>query len=111
MSDLVVFVTARLDEDAVRATMRTIHAEDCESVPAIGSDYTYPCECGVPERLLREVDAKRKILADYERMFAACKAHPDDLAVKGALLALHGAVKTLAAVDAGHPDYDPAWAS
>ncbi len=109
MSDLAGFLAARLDEAAVRATMREVHASSCESVPSEGY-YTFPCDCGVPERMGREVDAKRKILARYEEIFAERKKHPEDLAVAGALLALHGVVCALAAVDCDHPDYDPAWA-
>jgi hypothetical protein len=62
-----------------------------------------------PGRVLREVEAKRMILADYQRLLADRKLHPDDLAVAGALLALHGAVLALAAVDRDRADYDPSW--
>jgi len=62
-----------------------------------------------PARVLREVEAERKILTNYERIFAERKTHPDDQAIAGALLALYGVVRTLAAVCSNHPDYNPAW--
>jgi hypothetical protein len=62
-----------------------------------------------PARVLREVDAKRKIVADYERVLSERKAHHGDLALAGALLALHGAVRALAAAYSDHPDYYPGW--
>lgn len=91
VSDLVAFLRARVDEDAVAATMREAHKLDCEQVPN-PAGYTYPCDCGVPERMLREVEAKRKILDGFDPI-----EHP-----VGPLLAL-------AAVYCDHPDYDPAW--
>jgi len=47
-----------------------------------------------PARVLREVAAKREILAEYEA------AYRTDLGV---------AIKALAAVDSGHPDYRQEW--
>lgn len=62
-----------------------------------------------PDRVLAEVEAKRRVVEDYERKLDNRRAHPDDLGSAGAFLALHGTVKLLAAVYADHPDYDPAW--
>ncbi len=62
-----------------------------------------------PARMLREVEAKRKILAEYERTRADRKAHPRDLPLAGALLAVHGVVRALAAVYSDHPEFDDAW--
>lgn len=61
----VIFLRERFDEDAVLATMREIHKRDCDNIPQAGSEYTYPCDCGVPERMQREVTAKRAILDHY----------------------------------------------
>lgn len=62
-----------------------------------------------PSRVLAEVEAKRRIVAQYERAMENRRAHPDDLASAGALLALHGVVTLLALPYASHPDYDERW--
>ena len=51
-----------------------------------------------PARVLRWVKAAREVLIDYERAHVRCKEHPEDMASKGALLALHGVVRALASV-------------
>lgn len=51
-----------------------------------------------PAWALRWVAAAREILAQYERALKGTKEHPDDFALKGALLALHGAVRALMSV-------------
>jgi hypothetical protein len=66
MDELTGFLSAQVELDAVSATMRTIHAEGCDHLPSIGSEYTYPCDCGVPERMMREAEAKRMILAAHD---------------------------------------------
>jgi hypothetical protein len=66
-----------------------------------------------PARVLREVEAKRKILAEYQRLYAEI----NELVVHGrepghhmdAMRALHVAVCAHAAVYSDHPDYNPAW--
>lgn len=130
--DLVAFLTARLDEDEAAAAeagedsgpeWRWQPEELPGMVVASGSgeivvyDEGRPTGAGGahiarydPARVLAGVAAKRAILAAYERQFTERKSHPGDLAASGALLALHGAVKALAAVYSGHPDYDPKWA-
>ncbi|MFK0222210.1 DUF6221 family protein [Streptomyces vinaceus] len=60
-----------------------------------------------PARVLAEVEAKRQLVDRYERVLEDRRVHPDDLALAGALLALHGAVKLLALPYADHPDYLP----
>lgn len=59
-----------------------------------------------PARVLREIEAKRAIVAEYERAHTRPKG---DVASAGALLALHGVVKHLAAVYADHPSYRVEW--
>lgn len=63
-----------------------------------------------PARVLREIDAKRRIIERYERAMDNKRAHPDDLASAGALLALHGAVKLLALPYSDRPGYQEGWA-
>ena len=62
-----------------------------------------------PARVLREVEAKRRILDDYERAFEDRKLHPGDLALAGARLALHGVVKLLALPYSDRPGYREEW--
>jgi hypothetical protein len=69
-----------------------------------------------PARVLREVadqraeiDAKRRILDQYEKAFTRRKQHPDDLASAGALLALHGVAKLLALPMAKRDGYQAEW--
>jgi hypothetical protein len=64
-----------------------------------------------PARVLAEVDAKRKLVERYERAMENRRAHPDDLASAGALLALHGAVKLLALPYADRSGYEEALAA
>lgn len=59
------FLEARITEDEVRATLREWHALDCEVIPN-DAGYTYPCDCGVPERILAECAAKRAIIKEHE---------------------------------------------
>jgi hypothetical protein len=62
-----------------------------------------------PARVLREIDAKRQLVERYERAMENRRAHPDDLASAGALLALHGAVKLLALPYADRSGYRDEW--
>lgn len=105
------FLLARIAEDEVRATMREWHADDCDHVPFPGSEYTYPCNCGVPERMKIECAVKRRIvevliprveklesLADGEFGGGGADDYPaDDI------------LRALAQPHADHPDFDPVW--
>jgi len=63
-----------------------------------------------PARVLREVEAKRRILADYEMWRAHADTDPAGTTpAKMAAGALLPVVRHLAAVYSGHPDYDEAW--
>jgi len=95
---LTEFLTARLDEKAAR--WFAVHSLGCRHHTGA------PCGCGVPERVLREVEAGRKILAAYQRAQAATSA---DSWESDYTQALEWAARVLAAVDRDHPDYDPAW--
>lgn len=94
MSDLVAFLNARLDEDER-------HAPDVHDISADGftvPETSHDCICGHPARVLREVEAKRKILAEHEDN--GCSD-----------LEFHRILEKLAAVWSEHPDYDPAWSA
>jgi hypothetical protein len=65
MSDLTEWLRAQLDEADQEVDF--IHADDCPSVVVAYDDGTSqrmvgPCNCGVPQYLRTEVEAKRRIL-------------------------------------------------
>jgi hypothetical protein len=121
VDDLVQWLRAQLDEDAARAAQW--HNLECEihthldrgllaAVAASQMLQDVPgavCDCGGPAQVLREIDAKRAIVARYE--FACREASRVDLAederetwirVGGALQSV---VIQLAASYAGRPGY------
>ncbi|RPE34931.1 DUF6221 family protein [Kitasatospora cineracea] len=138
-ADLVAFLRARLaeDEQVARAVddnsapwdgqwaadgrdvLRTINGHVLARATATtdGRNLPIPLKPGLtehwarhdPARVLAEVDAKRRIIAQYERAREGRRTHPDDLASAGAVLALYGAVKLLALPYAEHPDYREEW--
>ncbi|MFE4701449.1 DUF6221 family protein [Streptomyces sp. NPDC056738] len=66
--DLSEWLRVQLDTDARDIAdpyaEKAWHARDCVMLPD-GDSPTYPCDCGVPDRLLREIEAKRQIVAPY----------------------------------------------
>jgi Family of unknown function (DUF6221) len=64
-----------------------------------------------PARVLREVAAKRAILADLDRARAQAKQHPKDLATTGWMLGIMRALGYLALAWNDHLDFDPSWTS
>ena len=121
MDELVQFLGARLDEDeaVIEAPESwTEFEESQQGTRRVDVDHSIErvVACtrawrGVhiarhdPAHVLRDIEAKRQLVARYERAMENRRAHPDDLASAGALLALHGAVKLLALPYADHPDY------
>jgi hypothetical protein len=119
MDELATWLRAVLDEETARAVYRQWHAEDCETIP--GPDgYSYPCECGVPEWMLRDIAAKRAIVdlhavtrkqmwnefggpAEYEVECSQCGWVGVD--VPACLTVRH-----LAAAMSGRDGYRPEWA-
>jgi hypothetical protein len=129
---LVEFWLARLDEDARAAQA----AQPGPWNPDGGSVYashptdqvvTYTESAGHiarhdPARVLVEVDAKRRIVAEYQASVSEWRAltsgdcewkrgesGPELQRLTGRLLGLELAVRHHAAVHAEHPDYDEAW--
>ncbi|MFF7184701.1 DUF6221 family protein [Streptomyces sp. NPDC008222] len=116
-SDLVVFLRARLDEEAAR--QRDIwerwHHKDCEAVPDVlnpGRETGF-CDCGVPERVLRDIEAKLRILDEHRGSDSyvytddgtpACSACGDST-IRHPCRTLH----LLASVYDSHPDYREEW--
>lgn len=119
---LVEFLTARLDEDEATAT-RAQGERDYEPLGVLGNKlrpepavyHVHPFQGWVatpPRRVLREVEAKRRIiqaLVDQQALNARFTVAPlpDVAAVtEGAWTAV---AYCLASVYADHPDYDDAW--
>ena len=62
-----------------------------------------------PRRVLAEVDAKRRILNEYDKALGRRKQYPDDLPGAGALLTMVHVVKLLALPYADRPGYRDEW--
>lgn len=62
-----------------------------------------------PARVLEEIEAKRSILAIWERMDDAAAEKPSESIYTGACLALRGVARQLAAPFSDHPDYRQEW--
>ena len=121
--NITEFLLARIAEDEVIATLRGWHAEDCGWLPD-ESGYSYPCNCGVPERMAAECAAKRAIVDLWElhrsnrdaRRSPSARAAEDERAAQDRLRAeararvAEDAMRALAAVYKDHPDYQEAWA-
>lgn len=110
MSGLAQFLAARLDEDAEDSWDK--HEGGCATAGPIA----FSCDCGYPARVLREVEAKRKILAEHEPQpwgephpeLSRCPAHGDETSGWWTEWPCVE-VRALAAVWSDHPDYDEAW--
>jgi len=114
--DLTAFLTARLDEDEAAAGRIAAMIErqnmggawGSSGPPVTGNTVTINT-AWLPDRVLREVAAKRAIVAEYDRLNAAYEAFRHG-ANQAAMLAAQTAVEHLAAVYSGHPDYRQEWA-
>jgi hypothetical protein len=100
--DLTGFLTARLNEveAAARATVepRTWHGEHLALHGRLLAADEAHIKRHDPARVLREVEAHRKILAEYA-----------DMPFRDEAIGLRFAVGALAAIWSDHPDFDPAW--
>lgn len=109
---IVEFLTARLDEEARRTT--EIHAEDCDSIPREGYNGPFPCDCGVPTRLLTWIAVERAIIHQHGNGDGAHEC-PDGFMDSGETEPHTGwelvcmTQRHLAMSYAGHPDYQHAW--
>ncbi|ORJ99858.1 DUF6221 family protein [Prescottella equi] len=134
MSDIVEFLRARLDEDEQTATAATsatfgeeptwtskddgtgrqthgyVMADHTAICGHDGDDVLLPVADHIarhdPARVLREVESKRGVLADYE-LYKDAK-YPDSDG--GHAMALEYVLDLLAAVYSDHPDYQQEWA-
>ena len=102
MSELVAFLRARLDEDETTAKA-VMNAGVTDAIPTAFKpwDLLVPNDpYGAVTRLLREVEAKRRLIAETEY-------HWNGL---GPLHLPIDVFRLLALPYSDHPDYDPEWA-
>jgi hypothetical protein len=104
VNDLIEFLHARCTEaetDAVNIHYASPDVRECSYVTAVGHDN---CTCGVPTRLLAEVDAKRRIIdlivlnADSQPLYRDSGAE-----------VWEDALRLLALPFAGHPHFREEW--
>ncbi|WP_353940819.1 DUF6221 family protein [Streptomyces sp. HUAS MG91] len=123
MHDLVEWLGAQLDADTREAS--SVHALDCdihaylqgdlESVKAaMAMFHEAPgavCDCGIPARVLRETDAKRRTLARVRDALTEAES-ADPLVSRPArmvLLVVEPIARDLAAVYTDRPGYREEW--
>lgn len=110
---LVEFLTARLDEDAsligeYEAYMRERAAAAGSYVPVTPPGWR-PGEPFDPDRMMREVEAKRTIVERYGSVVVHGSAVGAVDMTKGASGALRDAIYLLALPYADHPEYREEW--
>jgi hypothetical protein len=80
MSDLAGFLVARFAEDIERA--RRVHHETCATFDAVSTPLSLPaCDCGIPLKAMVYIEAKRQVVAEYERaraQVASSSGSPSD---------------------------------
>ena len=112
MSDLVSFLTARLDEDEKIAS---VLAGDKWGWPQPQPGFADHVARHSPARVLREVEAKRAIVALHEPLPSSygepsvCPSCWPQPWIGTHPLAPCPTMRNLAAVYSDHPDYDPEW--
>jgi hypothetical protein len=117
VTGVVEFLAARLEEDeaaaeAAQAKAQVRISSGADFGPALGRLLFH--QRFSPERVLAEVAAKRRILAQYVAARAAAESETDTdteagWVADGVLGALELAVRALAMPDADHPDFKPEW--
>jgi Family of unknown function (DUF6221) len=106
----IAWLTYRDDAGHMLYTTVAAGGEGDGAWAADGKELAAPASARVvydPARKLRDVEAKRKILALYKDQAARAgeNAMEEDRA-----WTLAPVIAMLAAADSGHPDYNPAWA-
>lgn len=117
MTDIVAFLTARLDED--ERTARAVRREDWADFDGwaeLGTDVKAHSWAHSPASVLRDVAAKREIIRAHEKfgLEAALVEHKGYDALnyhrnQAVAYALNVVLRYLALAYDNHPDYDPAW--
>ena len=117
--DLVRFLQARYAEDAARQqnSFERWHHRDCDAIPDVLSPgvETGACTCGVPERVLAEVEAKRQLLdlhepgeMEYVDGDVCMVCENTDVGDEGPFYPCR-TLRLLAMPYADHPDYREEW--
>ncbi|MEU3527533.1 DUF6221 family protein [Streptomyces sp. NPDC038707] len=122
MDELVEFLRARLDEDEQIAGVAAGLQADPENgwgvsghaiTPHIGVVHEDEARMHIarhdPARVLREADAKRQVIREWEDARATAEADQGDVSARVALLAFTITLSALASVYADHPDYREEW--
>ena len=106
--DIVQFINDRLDEDEAvareaieqRRQARMDHHQpdyDMQAWP----DVSVPTVLVGPERILREVEAKRSIIGRHPEILSICQSDGEAFPCR--------TLEALVDIYADHRDYDPAW--
>jgi len=110
--DLVRWLGEQLDTDAKTAepyAEKAVHARDCVMLPD-GFHVTYPCDCGVPERILADIEAKRALINKYtESEESLDRWTCPDMSDVGRAEGLGTAIALLAVSYADRPGYREDW--
>ena len=110
MSDLARFLEACIAEDEAAAKAARARVRRWHGLRAIlFTEVSAHIERYSPARALREVEAKRKILAEYQAVTKLAGLTGQELGYLGQYR--EWVLKNLAAVYSDRPGYDPGWAS
>jgi hypothetical protein len=108
--DLVAFIRARLDE--IEGESYWTHHATCEFHAPV--DGGFPCTCGYPARVLRDMEAKRRIVDDHApdpdlwcQARSPCK-DPDDADLLERMPCRY--VRWLGTIWSDHAEYREDWA-
>ena len=108
--DLVAFLKARLDDGKKRQAdiSESWHSPACESMPDVlhPDNETGACNCGVPAHVLADIEAKLRIVKEYEDADTVAQFPDFD---GGLASGLEDALRLLALPYADHPDYREEW--
>jgi hypothetical protein len=106
MDDLIAFLNARLGED--EAAANEIHRPRiCGSVDRDGEFDPDPiwCSCPYPARVLREVEAVRRIIGEFAYWEDKLSTDPEYPALADRYETAAAMIRPLAAIWSDHPDY------
>jgi hypothetical protein len=108
VSEIADFLRARLAEETARQQdiWEQWHHKDCEAVPQVlyPDRETGTCDCGVPARVLADIEAKLALVDHMVGMLAAAEGDTE-VDHYGALGAAEQTLCLLAQPFAGHPDH------
>lgn len=111
--DLITFVRERLDEReaTARRAARESNGERWSRLQFRNGlpDVAEHAAANDPAYVLRDIAAKRAIVDAYENALQRNQSPPIDAWLAGAVAAGQFYLRCIAAIDAGHPDYNPEW--